>query len=75
MDAPVQEEHALVEGSQFCLTRWWTRRRPAHFLVLLPRSLLALGGAEVSVLHRASRFCRGGLADVALASRFLQHVI
>ena len=26
MHKPVQQQPALVEGSQFCLSRWWTRR-------------------------------------------------
>jgi len=43
--------------------------------VLLPRRLLALGGAEVAGFAPCARFCRGGLADVALASRFLHHVL
>jgi len=64
-----------VQNPQFCLTRRWTRRRLARLLVLLPRRLLALGGAEVAGFAPGARFCRGGVADVALASRFLQHVL
>jgi len=64
-----------VEDSQFCLTRRWTRRRIANLLVLLPRRLLALGGAEVAGFAPCASFRCGGLADVALAGRLLHHVI
>jgi len=43
--------------------------------VLLPRRFLALGGAEVAGFAPGARFRCGGLADVALASRFLHHVL
>ena len=67
--------HALVEYPQFCFTRRHPRRRFARLLVHFPRSLLALGGAEVAGFAPCARFRCGGLADVALASRFLQHVL
>ena len=43
--------------------------------MLLPRRLLALGGAEVAGSAPGASFCRGGVADVALASRLLHHVL
>jgi len=50
------------------LPRW----RLARLLVLLPRRLLALGGAVERALAPCARFRAQGAADVALASR-LQH--
>ena len=47
----------------------------ACLLVLLPRRFLALGAAEVAGFAPCARFRCGGLADVALAGRFLQHVL
>jgi len=44
-----------------------------RLLVLLPRRLLALGGAVERVLAPGARFRAEGAADVALASR-LQHI-
>ena len=41
----------------------------------LPRRFLALGGAEVAGFAPCARFCSFGAADVALASRSLQHVL
>jgi len=64
-----------MQNPQFCLTRRWTRRRLARLLVLLPRRFLALGGAEVADFAPCASFRRVGLADVALASRLLQHVL
>jgi len=43
--------------------------------VLLPRRLLALGGAKVTLFAPGARFRCVGLADIALASRFLHHVL
>jgi len=43
--------------------------------VLLPRRLLALGGAKVAGFAPCASFRRGCLADVALASRFLHHIL
>jgi len=64
-----------VQNPQFCLTRWRCGRRLARLLVLLPRRLLALGAAEVAGFAPCARFRSGGLADVSLASLFLQHVL
>jgi len=64
-----------MQNPQFCLTRWWTRRCLARFLVHLPRRLLALGGAEVAGFAPCARFRRGGAAHVALTSRFLHHLL
>jgi len=64
-----------VQDPQICLTRRNPRRRFARLLVLLPRRLLALGGAEVAGFAPCARFRCGGLADVALVGRFLQHVL
>ena len=64
-----------MQNPQFCLTRWWPRRRLANLLVLLPRRLLALGGAEVAGFAPCASFRRGGLTDVALVGRLLQHVL
>jgi len=64
-----------MQYPQFCLIRRLPRRRFARLLVLLPRNLLALGAAEVADFAPCARFRRGGLADVALASRFLQHIL
>jgi len=63
-----------MQNPQFCLTRWWTRRSLALLLVLLPRSLLALGAAEIAGFAPGARFRCGGLTDVALVGR-LQHVL
>jgi len=60
-----------MQNPQFCFTRWWTRRRLARLLVLLPRRFLALGAAEVAGFAPGARFRRGGFAHVALTSRFL----
>jgi len=64
-----------MQNPQFCLTRRWTRRRLARLLVLLPRRLLALGGAEVAGFAPCASFRCGGLTDVALVGRLLQHVL
>ena len=64
-----------MQNPQFCLTRRWTRRQLAHLLVLLPRRLLALGGAEVAGFAPCASFRCGGLTDVALVGRLLQHVL
>jgi len=45
-----------------------------HLVLLLPRRLLALGGAVERVLAPCARFGGEGAADVALASRF-QHAL
>ena len=58
-----------MQNPQVCLTRWWTCRRLARLLVLLPRRLLALGGAVESVLAPCARFGGEGAADIAFASR------
>ena len=50
-------------------------RRLARLLVLLPRRLLALGGAEVAGFAPCASFRCGGLTDVALVGRLLQHVL
>ena len=63
-----------MQNPQFCLTRWWARRRLANLLVLLPRRLLALGGAKVVDFAPCAPFRRVGVADDALASR-LQHIL
>ena len=57
-----------MQNPQFCLTRRHPRRRLARLLVLLPRSLLALGGAEVAGFAPGARFRCGGLADVATSN-------
>jgi len=64
-----------MQNPQFCLTRCHPRRRLAHRLVLLPRRLLALGGAEVAGFAPCASFRCGGLTDVALVGRLLQHVL
>ena len=64
-----------MQNPQFCLTRWRGGRRLVRLLVLLPRSLLALGAAEVARFAPGARFRCGGLADLALAGQFLQHVL
>ena len=72
--AHIQEGHALVEGSELGFSRRHPRRRLARLLVLLPRRFQALGAAEVAGLALSARFCRGSLADDALAGR-LQHIL
>jgi len=64
-----------VEGAEVNLAGWRGGRRLARLLVLLPGCFLALGGAEVAGFAPCARFRRAGLANVALASRFLQHVL
>jgi len=64
-----------MQNPQFNLIRSLPRRRFARLLVLLPRRLLALGGAEVAGFAPCARFRCDGVADVALASQFLQHVL
>ena len=64
-----------MQNPQFCLVRRHPRRRFARLLVLLPRRLLALGGAEVAGFAPCASFRCGGLTDVALVGRFLQHVL
>jgi len=64
-----------MQNPQFCLTRGRGGRRLARLLVLLPRRFLALGGAEVADFAPGARFRRSGAANVALASRFLHHVL
>jgi len=64
-----------VEAPQFCLTRWGARRRLANLLVLLPRRLLAGGGAEVADFAPCASFCCDCAADVAFSSWLLQHVL
>jgi len=63
-----------VEGSELGFSRRRSRRRLARLLVLLPPRFLALGAAEVAGLALSARFCRGSLADDALAGR-LQHIL
>ena len=75
LNAHVQEEHALVQFSEVFFGGGRPRRRLARLLVLLPRRLLALGGAVECALAPCARFRAEGVADVALASRFLQHVL
>jgi len=58
-----------VEGSELGFSRRHPRRRLARLLVLLPRRLLALGGAVERVPAPCARFRAEGAADVALASR------
>jgi len=58
-----------VEDSEVGLSRRRTRRCLARLLVLLPRRLLALGGAVEGVLAPGARFGGEGAADIALASR------
>jgi len=64
-----------VQNPQFCLIRRLPRRRLARLLVLLPRRLLALGGTEVAGFAPCASFRCGGLTDVALVGRLLQHVL
>ena len=64
-----------MQNPQFSLTRRHPRRRLARLLVLLPRRLLTLGAAEKAGLAPSARFCCDCAAEVALASRFLQHVL
>ena len=64
-----------MQNPQFCLIRRLPRRRLARLLVLLPRRLLALGGAEVAGFAPCASFRCGGLTDVALVGRLLQHVL
>ena len=64
-----------MQNPQFCLIRWWPRRRLANLLVILPRRLLAGGGAEVAGFAPCASFRCGGLTDVALVGRLLQHVL
>ncbi len=64
-----------MQNPQFCLIRRLPRRRFARLLVLLPRRLLALGGAEVAGFAPCASFRCGGLTDVALVGRLLQHVL
>ena len=61
-----------MEGAQVGLGGGRGGRGSARLLVLLPRRLLALGGAVERVLAPCARFRAEGAADVALASR-LQH--
>ena len=64
-----------MEGAEFCFGDWRGGWGFARLLVLLPRSFLALGAAEVAGFAPCTRFRRDVLADVALASRLLQHVL
>ena len=64
-----------MEGSEVCLGCWRGCWGFARLLVLLPRRLLARGGAEVAGFAPCAGFRCGGLTDVALASRFLHHVL
>jgi len=64
-----------MQNPQICLTRWWARRCLARLLVLLPRRLLAIGGAEVAGFAPCASFRCGNLADIALVGRLLQHVL
>ena len=61
-----------MEGAEFGLSGGRGGRGLARLLVLLPRRLLALGGAVERALAPCARFGAEGAADVALASR-LQH--
>jgi len=61
-----------VEGAELGLSGGRGGRGLARLLVLLPRKLLALGGAVERALAPCARFGAEGAADVALASR-LQH--
>jgi len=58
-----------VQNPQFCPSRRHPRRRLARLLVLLPRRLLAGGGAVERALAPCARFGREGAADIALAGR------
>ena len=64
-----------MQNPQFCLRRRHPRRRLARLFVLLPSRLLALGRAVERAFAPCARFGGEGAADVALASRFLQHVL
>ena len=61
-----------MEGSELGFSRRRSRRRLARLLVLLPRRLLALGGAVERAFAPCARFRAQGAADFTLASR-LQH--
>jgi len=67
--AHIQEGNALVECAELGLGRRRTRRRLARLLVLLPRRLLAGGGAVERAFAPGARFGGEGAADVALADR------
>ena len=58
-----------MQFSELGLSRRRTCRRLARLLVLLPRSLLAGGGAVERVPAPCARFRGDGSADVALAGR------
>jgi len=58
-----------VEGSELGFSRRHPRRRLARLLVLLPRRLLAGGGAVERVPAPCARFGGEGAADIALAGR------
>ena len=64
-----------MEGAEACLGGGRGGWGVALLLVLLPRRLLTRCAAEVAGFAPCERFRRGSLADVALASRFLQHVL
>jgi len=64
-----------MQNPQFCLIRRLPHRRLARLLVLLPRRFLALGRAEVAGFAPCACFRCGGLTDVALVGRLLQHVL
>ncbi len=64
-----------MQNPQFCLIRRLPRRRFARLLVLLPRRLLALGGAEVAGFAPCASFRCGGLTDAAPVGRLLQYVL
>ena len=59
-----QSAHSLPPSSAPCKPSCASSRR-----------FLALNGAEVAGFAPCTRFCSFGAADVALASRFLQHVL
>jgi len=58
-----------VQNQQFCLTGGRGGRGLARLLVLLPRRLLARGGAVERAFAPCARLGGEGTADVALASR------
>jgi len=58
-----------VEGAELGLGGWRGGWGLARLLVLLPRRLLAGGGAVEGAFAPCTRFGGGGAADVALASR------
>ena len=70
--APGSWMHRFSSSMPSCKTR---NSALARLLVLLPRRLLALGAAEVAGFEPCASFRCGGLTDVALVGRLLQHVL